>query len=170
MSKQRKGSETSPQTSDHDPFEIGDDNADRSSRRKANVYDAVAGRITQAGWLRSADSKSSKQPLRPDEVIFKQARAPTRFYETDYYYAHSHRPPQLFPDEMLLSALHAYVSKLYCQNTDPEDIKTWKCMDESALIAFGTLIEETVVDLLGEEGDLVFTEAANSREGSATES
>jgi hypothetical protein len=42
--------------------------------------------------------------------------------------------------------------------------KAWKCMDETALIAFGILLEETVREVLGETGDLAFTEAADEQE------
>lgn len=34
-------------------------------------------------------------------------------------------------------------------------------MDETALIAFGILMEETAKEVLGETGDLVFTEGAD---------
>jgi hypothetical protein len=37
-------------------------------------------------------------------------------------------------------------------------------MDESALIALGILVEETAREILGETGDLVFTEAADDEE------
>jgi hypothetical protein len=42
--------------------------------------------------------------------------------------------------------------------------KAWKCMDETALIALGILMEETVRGVLGETGDLAFTEAADEEE------
>lgn len=37
-------------------------------------------------------------------------------------------------------------------------------MDETALIAFGILLEETAKEALGETGDLAFTEAADEEE------
>jgi len=94
-----------------------------------------------------------------------------RFEETDYYHAHASTTAQrLLPDGALLTALHAYMSKLYNQTAGPEDEKTWKCMDETALIAFGVLVEETAKELLGETGDLAFTEAAAVGDESPTES
>jgi len=36
-------------------------------------------------------------------------------------------------------------------------------MDESALIAFGILIEESAREILGQTGDLVFTEGEESK-------
>lgn len=42
--------------------------------------------------------------------------------------------------------------------------KAFRCMDATALIAFGILMEETVRETLGETGDLAFTEAADEEE------
>ncbi|KAH7391864.1 hypothetical protein BKA66DRAFT_412916 [Pyrenochaeta sp. MPI-SDFR-AT-0127] len=136
------------------------------SKRKANVYDAVAGRVTQAGLIGNvADVKGSKQPLRPDEVLFKQAHAPIRYEETDYYYAHTRLPAdQHLPSGDLLSALHAYISKLFSKTGEPGSHGAFRCMDETALIAFGILMEETAREVLGETGDLAFTEAADEDE------
>lgn len=36
--------------------------------------------------------------------------------------------------------------------------KVWRCMDETALIALGILIEESAREISGDTGDLVFTE------------
>jgi hypothetical protein len=63
-----------------------------------------------------------------------------------------------------LSVLHAYVSKLYSRTEGPEMEKAWKCMDETALIALGILMEEMAREVLGETGDLAFTEAADEEE------
>ncbi|CBX90269.1 hypothetical protein IAQ61_001759 [Plenodomus lingam] len=133
------------------------------SRRRANVYDAVAGRIAQNGFIgKSSDSKVSTQPLRPDEVLFKQAKAPVRYEETDYYHAHvATAVQQQLPGGDILSAIHAYVSSLYSHNAQLGNEPTWKCMDETALIALGILLEETAREVLGSTGDLAFTEPAN---------
>lgn len=165
-------------------FSNGDDNVfgERISRRTANVYDAVAGneglkatwektndskgRVTQAGLIDNiTDIKSSRQRLRPDEVLFKQANAPIRYEETDYYNAHARLPAnQQLPSGELLTAIHAYVSKLYSRTVEGESQPAWKCMDETALIAFGILMEETAREILGETGDFAFVEAANEDE------
>jgi hypothetical protein len=103
--------------------------------------------------------------LRPDEVLFKQSNAPIRYEETDYYFANEKLPAgQQLPSGDLLSALHAYISRLYSRTEGPETEKAWKCMDETALIAFGILMEETAREVLGETGDLAFTEAADEEE------
>jgi hypothetical protein len=114
------------------------------------------------------DVKSSRQPLRPDEVLFKQANAPIRYEETDYYNAHTRLPAdQQLPSGELLTAIHAYVSKLYSRTADGDSQPTWRCMDETALIAFGILMEETAREVLGETGDFAFVEAADEEEEEA---
>lgn len=124
------------------------------------------GTVTQAGRIGNVkDAKASRQPLRPDEVLFKRRNAPIRYEESDYYFAHEHLPAgQQLPSGDLLSALHAYVSKLYSRIPVPEMEKAWRCMDETALIAFGILMEETAREVLGDTGDLAFTEAADEEE------
>lgn len=124
------------------------------------------GRVTQAGLIGNiTDVKSSRQRLRPDEVLFKQANAPIRYEETDYYNAHTRLPAnQELPSGELLTAIHAYVSKLYSRTAERDSQPAWKCMDETALIAFGILMEETAREVLGETGDFAFVEAANEDE------
>ena len=131
--------------------------------RRLTIY---KGRATQAGLIGNVkDAKASKQALRPDEVLFKQAKAPTRYEETDYYNAHARLPPnQQLPSGELLSAIHAYVSKLYSRNAQGDPRPVWKCMDETALIALGILMEETAREALGETGDFAFVEAADEEE------
>jgi hypothetical protein len=109
--------------------------------------------------------KSSRQPLRPDEVLFKQANAPVRYEETDYYNAHARLPAdQQLPSGELLTAIHAYVSKLYSRAIVEDSQPAWKCMDETALIAFGILMEETAREVLGDTGDFAFVEGADEEE------
>lgn len=109
--------------------------------------------------------KSSRQPLRPDEVLFKQANAPVRYEETDYYNAHARLlADQQLPNSELLNTIHAYVSKLYSRTSQGDVRPAWKCMDETALIAFGILMEETAREILGETGDFAFVEAADEEE------
>jgi hypothetical protein len=125
------------------------------------VTNRVEGDVTQAGRIGNVkDPKASKQPLRPDEVLFRGRNAPVRYEESDYYFAHELLPAgQQPPSGDLLSALHSYVSKLYSRIRGPEMEKAFRCMDATALIAFGLLMEEAAREKLGESGDLAFTEA-----------
>jgi hypothetical protein len=151
--------------------------------RRSNIYEAVTGKqvykvsestqanvvegnVTRAGRIGNiTDVKASTQSLRPDEVLFKQKNAPIRYEETDYYFDHANLPAeQPLPPGELLSTLHAYIAKLYSRTECFEMEKVWKCMDGTALIAFGILMEETVREALGETGDFAFTEAADEEE------
>ncbi|KAF2474820.1 uncharacterized protein BDR25DRAFT_215356 [Lindgomyces ingoldianus] len=140
----------------------------RPPKRRATVYDAVAGRVSQWGFIRDtppSSRPSANQPLRPDEILFKQRNAPTRYEESDYYFAHRLLPPdQKLPSSDLLSALHAYISNFYARSDERVNQKAWKSMDETALIALGILVEENMREILGETGHLAFLEGADSEE------
>lgn len=56
---------------------------------------------------------------------------------------------------------------LYARSQDKEAPKTWKCMDETALIALGILLEETAKETLGETGDLALIEFLSNDEQKA---
>jgi hypothetical protein len=104
-------------------------------------------------------------------VLFKQSNAPPRYEETDYYQAHTRLPAgQQIPSGDLLNAIHAYISKLYSRTGDEDEPETWRCMDETALIAMGILLEETAREALGETGDFAFLEAADEEETEASSS
>lgn len=104
--------------------------------------------------------------MRPDEVLFRQPNAPTRYEETDYYFAHEHLSDgQRLPSSDILNAIHVYVANLYSQTAQSGTEKTFKCMDETALLAMGILMEETARSKLGDAGDLAFTEAADPADG-----
>ncbi|KAF9730750.1 hypothetical protein PMIN06_007146 [Paraphaeosphaeria minitans] len=142
----------------------------RASR--ATVYDAVAGRVTQSGVYEptAAEQKRATLRLRPDEVLFKQRRAPPRYEEVDYYFAHRKLPPsQTLPSGDLLGALHEYIAQLHNRNfsQDQKESGSWKSMDETALIAFGVLLEEATKATLGETGHLALVEAEPSQEDEA---
>lgn len=111
------------------------------------------------------------QPLRPDEVLYRARNAPTRYEETDHYFAHRELPPdQRLPSGELLSALHAYVSHFFARKEEGvgvEKQKLWRCMDETALIALGILVEESAREISGETGDLAFTEGVDGEGGLA---
>ncbi|KAF2499799.1 hypothetical protein BU16DRAFT_536099 [Lophium mytilinum] len=147
-------------------------------KRRATLYDAVTGRVTDAGFTvdkatrrKHRDTKQAYAPLRPDEVLYKGSNAPDRFAETDQYFAHRNLPSQLaLPDSDLLASIHAYVSQ-YCAAMPRDDReKAWKSMDESALLAMGVLIEEAVRESIGKTGDLVFVEGEISDGPSVSES
>ncbi|EGX96257.1 hypothetical protein CCM_00912 [Cordyceps militaris CM01] len=155
----------------------------RSKRRVATVYDAVAGesRNPDCGLRKPMltlreDSKPAlvtKYPHReskygPDEVLFRRKDAPQRYEESDIYYAHERDLPRggrgVLPESDLLKAVHDYSGQFYSRmrrrgNAASQSYNIDEAsMDETALLAFGILLEEAGRDVLGKRGDMVFTE------------
>ncbi|KAK0670576.1 hypothetical protein QBC41DRAFT_354969 [Cercophora samala] len=115
--------------------------------------------------------------LAPEEVLFRRHNAPTRYAEHDIYWANEDlQPPQQLPDSALLKSVHCYASKFYDYTTlsrtalhsqtqtnsgfFQKKVNTdLRSLDETALLAFGVLLEEASREVLGKRGDLVFTDA-----------
>ncbi|KAG8677129.1 hypothetical protein FPOAC2_03245 [Fusarium poae] len=155
-----------------------------TKRRHATVYDAVAGKVSydqgpgteaeEAQYTprhpKSIRYSTKDVPLAPDEVLFRRKDAPERYLEHDIYYSHERDLPHggqgVLPESDLLKAIHAYTSSFYsAKNRDLQAINdrnvTDRSMDETALLAFGILLEEAGKEVLGRRGDLVFTEGAD---------
>lgn len=107
--------------------------------------------------------------LAPEEVLFSRKRAPQRYAEKDIYFANESLPDagrNVLPDSDMVKALHSYASHFYealghrCAGEPRGDIGwlTERSMDETAILAFGIILEEAAGDSLGRDGDLVFTE------------
>ncbi|OHW93849.1 membrane protein [Colletotrichum incanum] len=164
----------------------------KRSQRHANVYDAVAGRITFESKLDATvrgekppnaspkPPKLSRHPvnasaLAPEEVLFRRKAAPERFAEFDVYMAHERNLLDAgrtsLPDSDLLKSIHSYASHFYSTLGGPKRNPSYqvgarnideRSMDESALLAFGILLEEAGKDVLGSKGDMVFTEGMDT--------
>ncbi|QPC77478.1 hypothetical protein HYE68_008230 [Fusarium pseudograminearum] len=163
-----------------------------TKRRHATVYDAVAGKVSydQGPGSEAEETQyaprhpksirySTKDvPLAPDEVLFRRKDAPERYLEHDIYYSHERDLPRggqgVLPESDLLKAIHAYASSYYsARNRERQAIDdrnvTDRSMDETALLAFGILLEEAGKEVLGRRGDLVFTEGADDAPGDGPE-
>jgi len=68
-------------------------------------------------------------------------------------------PKNKFPDNDLLAAIHAYASDKYI-HTRGKIHRAFVSMDESALLAFGILVEEMSKDAVGQKGDISLLRAA----------
>ncbi|KAJ9156106.1 hypothetical protein NKR23_g1434 [Pleurostoma richardsiae] len=162
--------------------------------REANVYDAVAGRVSTNKTL-STHKRSQKQSsagqyqLRdathaPEEVLFARQHAPQRYAEKDIYFAHEALPDGgrgVLPDSDALKAVHGYASLFYealgqrRRAAGRDDcfvgsrLVDERSMDETALLAFGILLEEAAREALGRRGDLVFTEGVEDADGDEDE-
>ncbi|KAI0016197.1 hypothetical protein F4780DRAFT_783482 [Xylariomycetidae sp. FL0641] len=175
----------SASTHDDDNNDNNNNGRRKRQRREANVYDAVAGRVTTTHALHDDydtphrhDRASTRDPkLAPEEVLFRRVGAPARFAEKDIYWTagagRAEAVAQL-PDGDLLQAAHVYASEFYgalgradrrAQEAGPRRQRGGeginldeRSMDETALLALGILLEEAGRDVLGRRGDLVFTE------------
>jgi hypothetical protein len=94
----------------------------------------------------------------PESVLFRQKNAPTRYAESDIYFANERELKTELPDSDLLKALHCYTSDFYSRATPRGGAGNWRSMNGTALVALGILMEEATRDVLGQTGDLVFTE------------
>lgn len=91
-------------------------------------------------------------------MLFRRKNAPTRYAEFDIYFANERNLHGELPSSDLLKAIHTYVSDFYSQAIPDSGITDVRSMDETALLAMGILLEESIRDVLGRTGDLVFTE------------
>lgn len=114
--------------------------------------------------------------LAPEEVLFSRKRAPQRYAEKDIYFANESLPDagrNVLPDSDMVKAVHSHASHCYealgrrCAGEPRGDIGrvNERSMDETAILAFGILLEETAQDSLGKNGDLVFTEGMQDDNG-----
>ncbi|KAK3989245.1 membrane protein [Cladorrhinum sp. PSN332] len=166
-------------------------------RREYNLYDAVAGKITPNGPLysyppthpHSQSSHSGSKPRRhsfsraiprlaPEDVLFRRKNAPTRFAESDVYWASEDLAEgagvRLLPESELLVCLHSYVSKFYDfagaregegRKEERRVVVDERSMDETALLALGILLEEAGREVLGRKGERVFVEGEVEEKG-----
>ncbi|CAK7271920.1 hypothetical protein SEPCBS57363_004867 [Sporothrix epigloea] len=161
--------------------------------RRRSVYDAVAGRIRlrqprPPKWSGQA-VKYRNTKLAPEEVLFRGAKAPARFEETDPYFAHEDLADDVLPPSDLVKAIHHYAGHYYealarrqgllgaadeevereqrsraQENQKPKRLVDERSMDETALLAFGVLLEEAAREMLGVKGALVLTEPVDEDE------
>ncbi|KAI2792449.1 hypothetical protein POX_b02487 [Penicillium oxalicum] len=135
-------------------------------RRTTNVYDAVAGRVNRKGHhpneafaSRYRDTASSgARSLRPEEVLFRAQNNLIDFDEKEYFAHERLQTQNVLPSSDVLEALHAYAADFYEFATEDHGLHDHHSMDETALIAFGILVEEMAKEALGETGDLVLIE------------
>lgn len=109
-------------------------------------------------------------------MLFRRKDAPPRYAEKDVYFAgtdalaaHDGNKGRLLPASDVLKAVHGYAAGFYEAAAAEREAKgraarlggrlaDERSMDETALLAFGVLLEEAAREALGKNGDLVFTE------------
>jgi hypothetical protein len=82
-----------------------------------------------------------------------------RYAESDFYFANEKKSVTGLPESDLLKLLHGYISDYYSKAVN-DGSGDFYSFDETALLAFGVLLEEAMKDALGRNGDLVFTEGS----------
>lgn len=122
---------------------------------------------SQGRFSRNKDTTaSSTLPQPPEDVLFRQKNAPIRYEEDDIYFANEHLPQdKVLPDSDLLKALHFYSSDFASKAITDDQLKLWKSLDETALIALGILVEEAARESVGQSGDLTFIAQEGESEG-----
>ena len=124
------------------------------------------GRVTSRGLVgetndktRHSDTNHNAKPISPEEVLFRKKAVPTRFEETDFYFAHEQLPAsRRLPDSDLLKAIHQFSSDFFSKKYGRRARADYRSLDETALIAIGILLEETIAETLGETGDMALVE------------
>jgi hypothetical protein len=116
--------------------------------------------------------------LAPEEALFRRRNAPVRYAEQDIYWANEDLPDGglgHLPDGRLLKSVHSYASRFYEATATRLGPRCHvgsrtideRSMDETALLAFGILLEEASREVLGKAGDLVFAEPSSEPEAGA---
>ncbi|CAI7663953.1 unnamed protein product [Penicillium bialowiezense] len=149
--------------------ELRDSQISRPTKRRANLYDAVAGRVNRRGVKATATqpfasqyrdtASSGARALRPEELIFRGQNPPTPSFNEETYFANGDLPDDSpLPSSELLEAIHAYAADYFEYATADNGVDDHRTMDETALLAMGILIEEMAAEELGDTGDLVLVE------------
>jgi len=118
----------------------------------------VAPRATRYGDTQASGGRY----LRPEEVLYRhKPKKLEQIVENESgYFAHENLPADRpLPSSEILTAIHAYSSDFYAHKLRDNGKHNFYSMDESALLAVGILMEELAKEQLGENGDMVLTEA-----------
>ncbi|KAI1614555.1 hypothetical protein EDD36DRAFT_231553 [Exophiala viscosa] len=135
-------------------------------RRSVNLYDAVAGRAGQNGFLTEEQLHSSTfLPAAPEDYLLRQTRIPEELLDDMHDPGGTYSQGNKLPESELLKAIHTYASDFYTSATANKGTNDFRSLDETALVALGILVEEAVKEALGENGDMVFVEPEGLEDG-----
>lgn len=135
-------------------------------RRSVTVYDAVAGRAGQNGFLTEEQMLSSTLlPVAPEDYLLRQTRIPEEFLDDMHDPGGTYSQANKLPESEMLKAIHTYASDFYASATTNNGTYDFRSLDETALVALGILVEEAVRETLGENGDMVFVEPEGLENG-----
>jgi len=117
---------------------------------RSNVYEASSSLLNSQGshiLINNNNSTSNPKPASADELIARREHGAVALQEIE----NENIPTESLPDSDLLKAIHQYASDFY-------EAKGWGeegygMMDETAMLAVGVLLEETMREMLGKDGD-----------------
>ena len=141
------------------------DNDKRRHKRIASVYDAVAGRIGFNNFLSARQLEAGVTALKPEEVLLRRVDAPSGVTRQYYNADESLKPDCILPDAEVVTALHKYAADYYSAHAHGEPNHNYRSLDETALMAFGILLEEAAAEALGETADMVLVEPEGLDDG-----
>ncbi|KAL4781379.1 hypothetical protein BJX76DRAFT_359992 [Aspergillus varians] len=150
--------------------EYEDRPAEKQRKRRANLYDAVAGRVNSHGFIPAKPyaskyrdtTSSSSRPIPPEEVLFRREGMPVRYEETDRYFANESLPADHpLPSSDLLESVHTYTADFYDQAVRANGRANHYSMNGMSLMFMGVLLEEMAKESLGDTGDLALVEGDN---------
>lgn len=137
-----------------------------AQRRFITVYDAVAGRVGQNGFLTGEQMLSSTLlPLATEDVLGRQTAIPADLIDNTPDPAAEASATKRLPESEMLKAIHTYASEFYKSTTAGQGTYDFHSLDETALVAMGILLEEATREALGENGDMVFVEPEGLEHG-----
>jgi hypothetical protein len=137
-----------------------------ATTRQLTLYDVVAGRASLNGFLTPEQlQEESILPLLPEEVLHGRRNVPKNLIANTYATTDNLLSTTSLPQSEMLKAIHTYASDFYATTAREEGKFDFNSLDETALIAMGILIEETVREALGENGDMVFVEPEGLDDG-----
>ncbi|KAL6250336.1 hypothetical protein RBB50_002638 [Rhinocladiella similis] len=140
--------------------------APKRSRRRASLYDVVAGRVGRNGFFtREEQQLSNMAPVGPEEHLLRHGRVPVKTLLEVRDPGGELADARQLPDSDMLKAIHTYASDFYSAATANKGAYDFRSLDETALIAIGVLLEEAVKEALGENGDMVFVEPEGLEKG-----
>ncbi|KAJ6104667.1 hypothetical protein N7523_010987 [Penicillium sp. IBT 18751x] len=149
-------------------------------RRMATIYDVIARRVGPHGFLKKAraskyrDTTSSTQKcIAPMDHLFRRPVHWNNKVKGEPYLKTDKLPPDnptdrkmkyprnRFPDNDLLTAMHAYAADKYILGHERgRKNRNFVSFNESALLAFGILIEELSRSAIGPSGDIPMLRAS----------
>ncbi|OAP56017.1 hypothetical protein AYL99_10169 [Fonsecaea erecta] len=134
--------------------------------RQLTVYDVVAGRAGLNGFLTQEQKQSENVlPIAPEEVLLRRSTIAEHVIKESYDAAGHLSDAEKLPESELLKAVHSYASDFYSRAVPEQGTFDFRSFDETALIAFGILLEEAVKSALGRDGDMVFVEPEGLEHG-----